>query len=100
MHNLRACAWACSTLLLQGRSLATFSDRYTRKKGKKRTYEYKIKITPSRRAHLWTGTVRHEGELKGSPGGQVGYKVPADVVEATARVLIENAIEDLSGVTE
>lgn len=81
-------------------SLATFSDRYTRKKGMKRTYDYKVKITPSKRAHLWEGIVRHEGMLKGSPAGQVGFKVPPDVVEATARVLIEEAIEDLVGIVE
>lgn len=86
--------------LQKGLLLATFSDRYTRKKGKKRTYEYKIRITPSRHSHLWEGTVRHEGELKGSPAGQLVFKVPPDVVEATARVLIENAIEDLVGVIE
>lgn len=80
--------------------MATFSDRYTRKKGMKRTYEYKVKITSSRHTHLWEGTIRHAGELKGSPAGQVAYRVPADVVEATARVLIESAIEDLAGVAE
>jgi hypothetical protein len=80
--------------------VGTFSDRYTRKQGKRRTYEYKVKITPSRRAHAWEGTIRHDGQLKGSPAGQVGFKVPPDVVEATARVLIENAIEDLVGVIE
>jgi hypothetical protein len=80
--------------------VATFSDRYTRKKGMKRTYEYKVKITSSRRAHLWEGTIRHEGQLKGSPAGQVGFRVPSDVVEATAKVLIESAIEDLAGVVE
>ena len=80
--------------------MASFSDRYTRKQGMKRTYEYKVKITPSRGAHLWQGVVRHDGELKGSPTGQVGFRVPSDVVEATARVLIENAIEDLAGVVE
>ena len=80
--------------------MATFSDRYTRKQGMKRTYEYKVRITPSRRAHLWEGVVKHEGEVKGQPTGQVGFRVPADVVEATARVLIESAIEKLAGVTE
>ena len=44
--------------------------------------------------------MRHDGELKGSPVGQVGFRVPDDVVEATARVLIESAIEDLAGVVE
>jgi hypothetical protein len=80
--------------------VATFTDRYTRKQGMRRTYDYRVKITPSRRAHLWEGTVRHQGELKGSATGQVGFKVPPDVVEAAARVLIENAIEDLVGVIE
>jgi hypothetical protein len=78
----------------------TFSDQYTRKKGMRRTYEYKVKITPSRRAHTWHGTIRHEGLVKGSPVGQVAFKVPPDVVEATARLLIEHAIEDLVGVVE
>jgi hypothetical protein len=80
--------------------VGTFSDRYTRKKGMKRTYEYKVKITSSGGAHVWKGTIRHDGELKGSPAGQVGFRVPSDVVEATARVLIESAIEDLAGVVE
>lgn len=80
--------------------MATFSDSYTRKKGLMRTYDYKVKITLSRNAHLWEGTIRHAGELKGSPTGQVGYRVPADVVEAAARVLIEGAIEELAGVME
>lgn len=80
--------------------MATFSERYTRKQGMRRTYDYKVKITSSRRAHLWEGTIRHDGELKGSPAGQVGFRVPPDVVEATARVLIETAIEDLAGVVE
>jgi hypothetical protein len=65
----------------------------------KRTYVYKVKITASRRSHAWEGTVRHEGELKGSPAGVV-LKVPRDVVEATARLMIENAIEDLVGIVE
>ncbi|MEO8203024.1 MAG: hypothetical protein ABI630_04120 [Betaproteobacteria bacterium] len=80
--------------------MATFSDQYTRKQGMMRTYEYKVKITPFKRAHVWQGTISHEGELKGSPAGQVGFRVPADVVEATARVIIESAIEELSGVVE
>lgn len=80
--------------------MATFSDRYTRKRGMQRTYDYKVKITSSRRAHLWQGTIRHDGKLKGSPCGQVGFRVPADVVEAAARILIETAIEDLAGVVE
>lgn len=80
--------------------MATFSDRYTRKKGMKRTYEYKVKITSSRHVHQWEGTIRHEGRLKGSPAGQVAFRVPPDVVEATARVFIESAIEDLAGVVE
>lgn len=80
--------------------MATFSDQYTRTKGMKRTYEYKVKITLTRRAHSWESTVRHLGDLKGSPNGRVGYKVPPDVVEAAARVFIENAIEDLHGVDE
>jgi hypothetical protein len=65
-----------------------------------RTYDYKVKITSSRRAHVWQCTVRHEGKLKGSPAGQVGFRVPPDVVEAAARILIETAIEDLAGVVE
>jgi hypothetical protein len=80
--------------------MATFTDRYTRKQGMGRTYEYKVRITSSRRAHLWEGVVRHDGEIKGQPAGQLGFRVPADVVEATARVLIESAIETLAGVTE
>ena len=80
--------------------MASFSDRYTRKQGLRRTYDYKVRITSLRRAHTWEGVVRFDGEVKGSPTGQVGFRVPADVVEATARLMIESAIEELAGVTE
>ena len=80
--------------------MSSFSDRYTRKQGLRRTYDYKVRITSVRRTHCWEGVVRFDGQLKGSPAGQVGFRVPADVVEATARVMIETAIEELAGVVE
>jgi len=78
--------------------MGRFSGKYTRRRGLRRTYDYDLSVMKAAEGFSWEAKVLYAGELKGSPSGIV--HVDPIRAEASARAMVERAIENLEAVEE
>lgn len=78
--------------------MGRFNGKYTRRRGLRRTYDYELTVMKTADGFSWEAKITYGGELKGSPSGIVRVD-PIDA-EASARAMVERAVENLEAVQE
>ncbi len=78
--------------------MGRFEGKYRRRQGLRRTYDYELTVMKTADGFSWEAKITFAGELKGSPSGIV--RVDPIEAEASARAMVERAIESLEAVHE